>query len=164
LEERGGWKSQSPWLKAMLFVSLAFVAIGLYRCSAEMTAVEEPGVIGVVDVSVEIPDSLLAVPADSVAAITARRFARALRAASGASVSIGRPDGAWALVRLRLAEARSGRMELRAAASSALGGRRIGSAAASGPPDSLGKMSASVAGDLAGVLGIGAGSPDGDAP
>lgn len=164
MEERGGWRSQSPWLKAMLFVSLAFVAVGLYRCSSEMTAVEEPGVIGVVGVSIDIRDSLLAVPADSIAAVTARQFARSLREASGALVSAGSSDEAWAVVRLHLGESRAGRMELTATASSVLGGRRIASVATSGPPDSLRGMSAAVAVELAALLGIESTSPDGGAP
>jgi hypothetical protein len=148
----------------MLFASLAFVAVGLYRCSAEMTAVEEPGTVGILGVSVDVPDSLLAVPADSVAAVTARRFATFLSEASGASVSAGSSEEAWAVVRLHLGIQGPGRVELTATASSVMGGRRIGSATASGPPDSLREMSASVATEIADLLDIGSASPDGDAP
>ncbi|MBN2565484.1 MAG: hypothetical protein JXB46_07210 [Candidatus Eisenbacteria bacterium] len=31
-----GWRSQSPWLKVLLLVSLTLIAIGVYRCSMEL--------------------------------------------------------------------------------------------------------------------------------
>jgi hypothetical protein len=32
-----GWRSQSVWLKLMLLVSIVLIAVGMYRCSMELT-------------------------------------------------------------------------------------------------------------------------------
>ncbi len=133
----GGWRAQSPWLKVMLLVSLALVVIGVYRCSAELVPSQGPRTIRVEKATVAVPDSLLALPADSLAVLATRLFARGLREACAAEVSIGEDASAWAAVRLHVRATPEGRIELIGTASSVLGGRRLAAVAVTDSPDRL---------------------------
>ena len=136
----GGWRTQSSWLKVVLFVSLAFVAIGVYRCSTELAPTEGPRTIRVEKATITVPDSLLAVSADSFAVLATRLFARGLREASAAEVSVGEDTSAWAAVRLHLRAMPEGRIELVGTASSVLGGRRLAAVTVTDSPDRLREM------------------------
>ena len=136
----GGWRTQSPWLKVMLLVSLALVVIGVYRCSVELVPTQGPRTIRVEKATIAVPDSLLAVPADSFAVLATRLFARGLREASAAEVRLGEDPSAWAAVRLHLRAMPEGRIELVGTASSVLGGRRLAAVAVTDSPDRLREM------------------------
>ena len=124
----GGWKSQPLALKLLLPVSLVLVALGVWRCTMELTPVEDPGTIRVESATVEVPDSLSAMPADSLSALTTRMFTRSLASASQALVTREDDPSAWAVVRLRLRESDGGRVELGVVASSTATRRPIGAA------------------------------------
>jgi len=153
----GGWRSQSLWLKALLFASLAFVVAGVYRCSGELVPPEGPRTIRVETATVA--DSLLAVPADSFAVLATRMFVRELRDASNAEVVVVDDPSTWAVVRLHVGSASGGRMELLGTASSVVGGRRMAAVRASDSPDRLREIAAAAAADLAARLGVTRGSP-----
>ena len=150
----GGWRSQSPWLKVMLFVSLVFVSAGVYRCSAELTPAEGPRTIRVERATVSVPDSLLAVPADSFAVLATSMFARGLEDATTADVVVGAHPSAWAVVRLHIDALPEGRVELTGTAASVVGGRRMAAVAVSDSPDHLREMVDTAAGDVARELGL----------
>ncbi len=133
----GGWRAQSLWLKVILLVSLALVVIGVYRCSGELVPSQGPRTICVERATVAVPDSLLALPADSLAVLATRLFARDLGEACAAEVSIGEDASAWAAVRLHVRAAPEGRIELIGTASSVLGGRRLAAVAVTDSPDRL---------------------------
>jgi hypothetical protein len=139
-----GWRSQSPVLKALLFVSLACVAIGVYRCSVELVPADGPRVILVERATIAVPDTLVAVPPDSVAALATRLFARSLRDLSTVDVTTAESAAAWAVVRLHVGEADGG-IELVGTASSALSGRRLSAVAARGAPARLREVAAEAA-------------------
>ena len=154
----GGWRAQSPWLKVMLLVSLGLVAIGVYRCSSELVPLEGPRIIRVERATVAVPDSLLAVPADSLAVLATRLFARGLRDASAGDVIVGEDASAWAVVRLHVRAVPDGRIELRGTASSVLGGRRVAAVAVTDSPDRLREAALTAAGDMVRELEL-AGDP-----
>ncbi len=154
----GGWRTQSPWLKVMLLVSLTLVVIGVYRCSAELAPMEGPRAIRVENTTIAVPDSLLAVPADSLAVLATRLFARGLREASAAEVSVGEDASAWAAVRLHVRPAPEGRIELIGTASSVLGGRLLAAVAVTDLPDRLREMALVAARDMVRELDL-AGDP-----
>ena len=156
----GGWRSQSPLLKAMLFVSLVCVAFGVYRCSAELVPADAPRSIRVERATVSVPDSLLAVPADSVAALATRLFTRGLRETHDGGATMSDDPSAWAIVRIHIAESSEGAVELAATATSVLSGRRLAFSAASGTPDRLREMAAAAAADMS----IDLSSADGSEP
>jgi hypothetical protein len=143
----GGWRAQSPWLKAMLFVSLALVTIGVYRCSSELVPLEGPRTIRVERATVAVPDSLLTIPADSLAVLATRLFARGLREAATAVV-VGEDASAWAAVRLHVRAMPDGRIELMGMASSVLGGRRLAAVAVTDSPDRLREAALTAARDM----------------
>ena len=144
----GGWKSQSPFLKALLFVSLVCVAFGVYRCSAELVPTDAPRSIRVERATVSVPDSLLAVPADSVAALATRLFTRGLREGHDGGVTMIDDPSAWAVVRLHIGGSPDGEIELAATATSVLSGRRLAFSTASDTPDQLREMAAMAAADM----------------
>ena len=154
----GGWRTQSPWLKVMLLVSLTLVVIGVYRCSAELAPMEGPRAIRVEKTTIAVPDSLLAVPADSLAVLATRLFARGLREASAAEVCVGEDASAWAAVRLHVRPAPEGRIELIGTASSVLGGRLLAAVAVTDSPDRLREMALVAARDMVRELDL-AGDP-----
>ena len=154
----GGWRAQSPWLKVMLLVSLALVVIGVYRCSSELVPLEGPRIIRVERATVAVPDSLLAVPADSLAVLATRLFARGLRDASAGEVIVGEDASAWAVVRLHVRAVPDGRIELRGTASSVLGGRRLAAVAATDSRDRLREAALTAAADMVRELDL-AGDP-----
>jgi hypothetical protein len=157
----GGWKTQSPWLKLVLFLSLVFVATGVYRCSSELTPVEDPGTIRVERATVDVPDSLVAVPPDSFAALATRLFVRGLRSAAEADVSVGEDPSAWAVVRLHVRGRPDGRVDLTGVASSAVGGGRLAIVTVDDTPDRLREIAAEAARRVARELNVaGAGSAD----
>ena len=121
-------------------MSLTLVVIGVYRCSAELAPMEGPRAIRVEKTTIAVPDSLLAVPADSLAVLATRLFARGLREASAAEVSVGEDASAWAAVRLHVRPAPEGRIELIGTASSVLGGRLLAAVAVTDSPDRLREM------------------------
>lgn len=147
--EEGGWRAQSPWLKVVLLASLAFVVIGVYRCSMELVPTQGPRTIRVEKATIAVPDSLLAVPADSFAVLATRLFARGLREASEVDVSVGEDASAWAAVRLHLRAMPEGRIELVGTASSVLGGRRLAAVAVTDSPDRLREMAFAASRDVA---------------
>ena len=153
----GGWRAQSPWLKVMLLVSLALVAIGVYRCSSELVPLEGPRIIRVERATVAVPDSLLAVPADSLAVLARRLFARGLGEAS-TSVVVGEDASTWAVVRLHVRAAPGGRIELIGTASSVLGGRRLAAVSVTDSPDRLREAALTAARDMVRELDL-AGDP-----
>ena len=150
----GGWGTQSPWLKVVLFVSLAFVAIGVYRCSTELIPTQGPRTIRVERATITVPDSLLAVPADSFAVLATRLFARGLREASAVEVSVGEDTSAWAAIRLHLRATPEGRIELVGTASSVLGGRRLAAASVTDSPDRLREMALAASRDVGRELDV----------
>lgn len=150
----GGWRTQSPWLKVVLFVSLAFVAIGVYRCSMELIPTQGPRTIRVEKATITVPDSLLAVPADSFAVLATRLFARGLREASADEVSVGEDTSPWAAVRLHLRAIPEGRIELVGTASSVLGGRRLAAVTVADSPDRLREMALAASRDVARELDV----------
>ncbi len=154
----GGWRAQSPWLKVVLLVSLVLVAIGVYRCSAELVPPQGPRTIRIERATVAVPDSLLVVPADSLAVLTTRLFARGLREVCAAEISIGEDASAWAAVRLHVRAAPEGRLELIGTASSVLGGRRLAAVAVSDSPDRLRETALTAARDMVRELDL-AGDP-----
>ena len=158
----GGWRTQSPWLKVMLLVSLTFVAFGVYRCSAELVPAEAPGTIRVERATIDVPDSLLALPPDSLAALGTRIFARGLREASTATVSMGEDASAWAIVRLHIGAASEGRVELVGTASSVLGGRLLAVVAVTDSPDRLREMARAASRDIVREMDL-AGDPEAEA-
>jgi len=121
----------------MLLASLALVVIGVYRCSAELVPPQGPRTIRVERATVAVPDSLLALPADSLAVLATRLFARGLREACASEVSIGEDASAWAAVRLHVRATPEGRIELIGTASSVLGGRGLAAVAVTDSPDRL---------------------------
>jgi hypothetical protein len=156
----GGWRSQSPFLKVLLFISLVCIAFGVYRCSAELVPSDAPRTIRVERATISVPDSLLAVPADSVAALATRLFARGLREAHDATVTTEDDPEVWAIVRLHLGESPGGGVELAATATSALSGRRLAFSNVIDTADRLREMAVTAAGDMSSDLG----AADGDAP
>lgn len=156
----GGWRTQSPLLKLVLLVSLAFMAIGVYRCSSELTPVEDPGTIRVERATIDLPDSLVTVPPDSVAALATRLFAKGLKSVTEADVSVGEDPSAWAVVRLHVRGRPDGRLELAGVASSVVGGRRLAFTTVSDSPDRLREMTAEAARHVARELNVAAGAPD----
>ncbi len=145
---KGGWRTQSPWLKVMFLVSLVLVVIGVYRCSSELVPPEGPRAIRVERATIAVPDSLLAVPADSLAVLATRLFARGLRDASAAVVVVGEEPSAWAAVRLHVRAAPGGHIELIGTASSVLGGRRLATVAVTDSPDRLRETALAAARDM----------------
>ncbi len=152
----GGWKTQSPWFKLVLLVSLAFVAIGVYRCSFELAPAEGPGTVRVERATIDVPDSLVAVPPDSFAALATRLFAQGLESAAEADVSVGKDPSAWAVVRLHVRGRPDGRVDLAGVASSVVGGRRLATVAVSDSPDRLREMTAEAARHVAHELNVAA--------
>jgi hypothetical protein len=142
----------------MLVVSLALVVIGVYRCSAELVPMEGPRIIRVEKATIAVPDSLLAVPADSLAVLATRLFARGLREASAAEVIVGEDPSAWAAVRLHVRAAPGGRIELIGTASSVLGGRRLAAVTVTDSPDRLRETALTAARDMIRELDL-AGDP-----
>ena len=155
----GGWRSQSPLLKVLLLVSLVCVVFGVYRCSAELTPTDGPRTVRVERATISVPDSLMAAPADSVAALATRMFARGLRESGSADVVVTEDPSAWATVRLHIRGITDGRIELNGSASSVLGGRRMAAVTAEGSIDQLREMTVSASADMAEQLGIVNGSP-----
>lgn len=152
----GGWKTQSPWLKLVLVASLIFVTVGVYRCSSELTPAEDPGTIRVERATVDVPDSLVAVPPDSFAALTTRLFAKGLESATKAKVSVGEDPSAWAVVRLHVRGRPDGRVDLTGVASSVVGGRRLAVVTVADSPDRLREMTAEAARHVAHELNVAA--------
>lgn len=156
-----GWKTQSPWLKLVLVVSLVFVVVGVYRCSSELTPSEDPGTIRVERATVDVPDSLVAVPPDSFAALATRLFAKGLRNATEAEVSVGEDPSAWAVVRLHVRGRSDGRVDLVGVASSVVGGRRLAGVTVADSPDRLREMTAEASRQVAHELSVATGAaPD----
>lgn len=149
-----GWRSQPLALRLMLPVSLILIVVGVYRCSMELTPVEDPGTVRVERAVVEVSDSPGAMPADSLAALATRMFARSLREASEASVTLEDDTAAWAVVRLRLRDAEGGRVELGTVASSTATRRPIGSVALSDSLYRLRELTAEAARAIAEELGV----------
>ena len=157
----GGWKTQSPWLKLVLVVSLVFVAVGVYRCSSELIPSEDAGTIRVERATADVADSLVAVPPDSFAALATRLFARGLESATEAEVSVGDDPSAWAVVRLHVRGRPDGRVDLVGVASSIVGGSRLASVIVTDSPDRLREMTAEVARHVAHELRLATGAaPD----
>ena len=154
----GGWRSQSPWLKVLLLVSLTFVVFGVYRCSSELVPTQAPRTLRVERATIAVPDSLLAVPADSLTVLATRLFARGLRETSAADVIVGEDASAWAVVRLHVRAASEHRIELVGTASSVLGGRRLAAVAVTDSPDRLREMALTAARDMVRELDL-AGDP-----
>lgn len=125
----GGWRSQSLALKLMLAVSLVLVALGVYRCSVELTPPSEPGSIVVERASVDVPADVSTLPPDSLSSLTTRFFARGLRKAGVGEVSVGEDPAASVVVKLRLRATDDGRVELGGVARSVLSGRPLWAAA-----------------------------------
>ncbi|MFH1864590.1 MAG: hypothetical protein ABIK85_01780 [Candidatus Eisenbacteria bacterium] len=155
----GAWRSQSPWLKVMLAVSLVFVAVGVYRCSAELVPPDGPRTIRVERATIAVPDSLLAVSVDSFAVLATRMFARGLRGASTAEVTVGEDPATWAVVRLHMKSLPEGRIELTGTASSVVGGGRMAAVSVSDSPDRLREMVDAATSDIARELGVEEDSP-----
>ncbi len=139
-------------------MSLTLVAIGVYRCSAELVPMEGPRTIRVERATIAVPDSLLAVPVDSLAVLATRLFARDLGEACAVEVSIGEDASAWAAVRLHVRATPEGRIELIGTASSVLGGRRLAAVAVTDSPDRLREMALVAARDMVRELDL-AGDP-----
>ncbi|MFH1688664.1 MAG: hypothetical protein ABIE42_00325 [Candidatus Eisenbacteria bacterium] len=150
----GGWRSQSPWLKVLLFVSLVFVAVGVHRCSVELVPADGPRTIRVERATIAVPDSLLAVPADSFAVLATRMFARGLRETSTAEVTVGEDPVAWAIVSLHIQALPEGRVKLIGTAASVVGRRRMAAVSVSDSPDRLREMVEAATGDVARKLGV----------
>ena len=156
-----GWKTQSSWLKLVLVISLAFVAIGVYRCSSELTPVDDPGTIRVERATIDVPDSLVVIHPDSFAVLATRLFARGLEDAAEADVSVGEDPSAWAVVRLHVRGRSDGRVDLAGIASSVVGGRRLATVTVSDSPDKLREMGVEAARCVAHGLNVAAaGAPD----
>jgi hypothetical protein len=152
---QGGWSSQPVWLKVMLGLSLVFVALGVYRCSMELTPPEGPRVVRVERATIDVPDTLFAASVDSIAALATRFVARGIREASDARVVVGQDPEAWAAVKLHVHVTEHEGVSLTGTASSTVGGRRMAVAEAVGTPDRLREMAHEVARDIAGQLGAG---------
>lgn len=140
-----GWRAQPLALKALLFASLIFVAAGVFRCSAELVPISSGRSILVERATVAMPDSLLAIPSDSLALLTTRLFARNLRGAHDGDVVVGELRDAWAVARLHLRATSDGGIELIGTAASVVSGRRMSAVTASGSPDRLREMAAEAA-------------------
>jgi len=158
--KNGGWRTQSPWLKFLLLISLVFVVVGVYRCSSELIPAEDPGTIRVERATIDVPDSLVAVAPDSFAALATRLFAQGLESAAEADVSVGEDPSAWAVVRLHVRGRPDGRVELAGVASSVVGGGRLASVTLTDSPDRLREMTTEAARHVAHELSVAAGSPD----
>jgi hypothetical protein len=154
----GGWKTQPLPLKLLLPVSVVLVVLGVLRCSSELTPVDAPGTIKVERAAVEIPDSLSALPPDSLSLLTARLFARGLRDVSDATVTLQEDREAWAIVHLWLRESEGGRVELGAAATSVATRRPLASAAVTDSLYRLREASAEAARVIAGKLNLARGA------
>jgi hypothetical protein len=145
----------------VLFASLVFVAVGVYRCSSELTPAEDPGTIRVERATVDVPDSLVAVSPDSFAALATRLFVKGLRSVAEADVSVGEDPSAWAVVRLHVRGRPDGRVDLMGVASSVVGGRRLAIVTVADSPDRLREMTAEAARRVARELNVAAGAaPD----
>ncbi len=151
---QGGWRSQPVWLKVMLPLSLVFIALGVYRCSMELTPPDGPRIVRVERATVDVPETFVAIPPDSVAALATRFVARGLRDASDARVVVGPEPSAWAAVKLHVRLAGDGSMALTGTASSTVGGRRMAVAEVTGTPDRLREMADEAARDLATQIGV----------
>lgn len=151
---QGGWRSQSVWLKVVLALSLVFIALGVYRCSMELTPPEGPRIVRVEMATVDVPDTFLAIPPDSVAALATRFVARGLREASDARVVTGPEPAAWAAVKLHVRMTDDGDVSVAGTAASTVGGRRMAAAEVAGSPDRLREIAGEVARDIAGQMGV----------
>ena len=89
-ERKGGWSSQSLWLKVVLVLSLALIVIGVVRCSFESTApvAGTVGRVAVMPVVIDAPKGYFPVSSDSVAIAAARWFARSFARESGIYVEV----------------------------------------------------------------------------
>jgi hypothetical protein len=121
----------------VLFLSLAFVAVGVYRCSVELVPATGTRSIRVERATVAVPDTLLAVPPDSLASLATRLFARGLRSAYEGDVVVGEAPEAWAVVRLHVRAVPGGRIEFVGTAASAVSGRRMSAVSVSESPERL---------------------------
>jgi hypothetical protein len=107
----GGFRSQPLALKILLIASLAAIAVGVVRCSTELTAVDASiSSIGVERALVDLDERTTWAPADSIAARTARLFAEALRQAARVEVRLATPRsrGFDVIARLRVSDAETG--------------------------------------------------------
>lgn len=103
-----GLRPQPRALKILLVASLTALAIGVVRCSIELSTVDSPiSRIGVERALVDLDESTAWAPADSVSARAARLFAEALREASSVDVRLAPPGagGFDAIARLRISDA-----------------------------------------------------------
>jgi hypothetical protein len=144
-----GWRAQPLALKLLLFVSLAFIAVGVYRCSVELVPAPGARSIRVERATVAVPDTLLAIPADSLASLTTRLFARELRGAHEGDVALGELTEAWAVARLHVRAVSDGRIELVGTASSPVSGRRMSAVSGSDTPDRLREIAEETASEMA---------------
>ncbi len=89
-KRRAGFWSQPAWLKFLLIVSLAAMAVGIVRCSIESTAPVAQAVssIAVMPVRVDAPEGFFTQPGDSVAILAATWFTRSFARESGIQVDI----------------------------------------------------------------------------
>ncbi len=87
---KGGWLSQSLWLKVVLVLSLGLIVVGVVRCSFESTAPVAQAVdrVAVMPIVVDAREGFFPVSADSVAIATARWFARSFARESGVYVEV----------------------------------------------------------------------------
>ncbi len=151
-----GLRSQPPALRILLIASLAALAIGVVRCSIELTTVSSPiSSIGVERALVDLDESGAWAPADSVAARAARLFAGALREAGSVDVRIAPPGAAGfdAIARLRVSGS-DGRIRVAVGIVDASSGRALLQTGGEGVPDMLGGLLDAAAVHIASELGI----------
>jgi hypothetical protein len=135
----GGFRSQPLALKILLLASLAAMVTGVVRCSIELTPPLAPvRTIAVAPVVMDVPSGLFAAPADSVARVAGRQFARALGKETGLAVAVaGRgPTEADAVAQLTITSAR-GQVSLAGEVTSATTRRVLARFDLGGPPDML---------------------------
>jgi hypothetical protein len=152
-----GFRSQPTHLKILLVASLSALAVGVVRCSIEMTTVTPPvSRIGVERALVDLNEGTAWGPADSVSVRAARVFAEALREAGRVDVRLAPPgaSGFDAIARLRISEVDGG---IRVAVGIVDGssGRALMETGGEGAPEMLPGLLNAAAVRVASELGVG---------
>jgi hypothetical protein len=152
----GGFRSQPTALRVLLFASLAALAIGVVRCSIELSGIEPiTPRIGVERAVVELDDSTAWAPADSVGALAGRRFVASLRDVATVDARLAPPgsSGFDGVARIRVTGA-DGVIEVAVSIVDVRTGRQLFETTGVGAPEMLPGLLSRAAVGAAAELGI----------
>jgi len=151
-----GFRSQPVALRLLLFASLAAIAVGVVRCSIELSGVRPPiQRVGVARALVDIDEDGALAPGDSVAVRASRLFAASLGGVSEADVILlpaGEP-GVDVIARLRVSST-EGRIRVAVGVKDGSSGRALFETGGEGTPEMLEALLSTAALRVAGELGI----------